>query len=83
MFSRRADYLTESKLRNSGKNTGLKLDFYEGELRGTKLVLEKNLMYQLATEQKIEKVPEFKDSYSIGKDNISDYAYPNTTLKQL
>ena len=83
MFSRRADYLTASKLRNSGKNPGLTLDFYEGELKGTKLVLEKNLMYQLATEQKIGQVPEVKDSYSIGKDNISDYAYPNTTLKQL
>lgn len=71
-----------SKLRGAGKNPGVTLEFFEGEMKGTKLVLEKNLIYQLNTEKNIGVIPEVKDSYSIGKDNRSDYAYPNTTLKQ-
>lgn len=65
------------------KNPEIVLEFFSGDLKGTTLKFEKNLLYQLRTESNTGQVPEVKWRFSIGKDNISDYAFPYTNLKKL
>lgn len=83
LFSRRADYLVPSKLASSKKNPEIVLEFFSGDLKGTTLKFEKNLMYQIRMESTVGQVPAVKTQYSIGKDNISDYAFPFSNMKQL
>lgn len=83
LHARRADFLAPSRLRTGGRNPGVTLEFFEGELKGEKLRLEKNLLYQLKTEQRLGKVPEVLSAFSLGKDNVCDYAFPRAALKKV
>lgn len=51
-------------------------------MKGEKIHIEKNLLYQIKTEAKSGKIPEVKTAFSIGKDNTSDYAFPKSTMKK-
>lgn len=75
--------MVPSKLRHGNKNPQIELEFFSGDLKGTTLKLEKNLMYQIRIETSLGQIPQVKTQFSIGKDNISDYAFPNSSLKQL
>lgn len=83
LHSRRANLLAPTSIKSANKNPSVDIEFFEGELKGTKLHFEKNLLYQLKTQASIGQVPEVKDKFSIGKDNRSDYAFPNSTMKQV
>lgn len=83
LHARRADFLAPSRLKSGNRNPGVTLEFFEGELKGEKVRVEKNLLYQVKTELRIGKVPEVMSSFMIGKDNICDYAYPKATMKKV
>ncbi len=83
LHARRADFLAPSRLKSANRNPSLTLEFFDGELKGEKLRLEKNLLYQLKTEQRLGQVPEVLSAFSLGKDNSCDYAFPRATLKKL
>lgn len=83
LFSRRKDFLNPSKIKLENRNPVVVLEFFEGELKGTELTLEKNLKYQLRAEENFNQVPEVKSSFTIGKSIKADYNYPHSTLKQV
>lgn len=83
LYSRRSEWLLPNKLSKEGRNPQIVLEFFEGEMKGEKLVLEKNLMFQIKQETEKGVIPEVKNSFSIGKDNLADYAFHQATIKKI
>ena len=83
LHSRKAEYLLPTKFAKGGKNPTITIEFFEGELKGTNLKFQKNLMYQLKAEYEQGIVPDVKTSFTIGKSQQADYQFAYSTLKNI